>query len=52
MAQGVSPRTRRLQDHGRLRINGVVMNTDAWYDLYNVNQNLLLYLPEKRRAYI
>ena len=38
--------------HGRLRINGVVMNTDAWYDLYNVNQNHLLYLPEKRRAYI
>ena len=38
--------------HGRLRINGVVMNTDLWYDLYNVNQNHLLYLPAKRRAYI
>ena len=38
--------------HGRLRINGVVMNTDSWYNLYNVNQNHLLYLPAKRRAYI
>lgn len=38
--------------HGRLRINGVVMNTDLWYNLYNVNQNHLLYLPAKRRAYI
>ena len=38
--------------HGRLRINGVVMNTDLWYNLYNVNQNHLLYLPVNRRAYI
>ena len=38
--------------HGRLRVNGVVMNTDSWYNLYNVNQNHLLYLPAKRRAYI
>ena len=38
--------------HGRLRVNGVVMNTDLWYNLYNVNQNHLLYLPAKRRAYI
>ena len=38
--------------HGRLRVNGVVMNTDLWYDLYNVNQNHLLYLPVNRRAYI
>ena len=38
--------------HARLRVNGVVMNTDSWYDLYNVNQNHLLYLPAKRRTYI
>ena len=38
--------------HARLRINGVVMNTDMWYNLYNVNQNHLLYLPVNRRAYI
>ena len=37
--------------HARLRVNGVVMNTDSWYDLYNVNQNRLLYLPAKRRTY-
>ena len=38
--------------HARLRVNGVVMNTDTWYDLYDVNQNRLLYLPSKRRTYI
>ena len=38
--------------HARLRINGVVMNTDLWYDLYNVDNNQLLYLPRERRAYI
>lgn len=38
--------------HARLRVNGVVMNTDLWYNLYNVNQNHLLYLPVNRRAYI
>ena len=38
--------------HARLRVNGVVMNTDLWYDLYNVNKNNLLYLPVERRAYI
>ena len=38
--------------HARVRVNGVVMNTDSWYDLYNVNQNHLLYLPAKRRTYI
>ena len=36
----------------RLRNNGVVMNTDLWYDLYNVDSNNLLYLPPERRAYI
>ena len=38
--------------HGRLRINGVVMNTDCWYDLYGVNRSHRLYLPTERRAYI
>lgn len=38
--------------HGRLRVNGVVMNTDLWYELYNVDSNNILYLPPERRAYI
>ena len=38
--------------HARLRINGVVMNTDQWYTLYNVTRDNLLYLPKERRAYI
>jgi putative endopeptidase len=41
-----------VHSHARLRVNGVVMNTDSWYDLYNVNQNHLLYLPAKRKTYI
>ena len=41
-----------LLAHARLRTNGVVMNTDSWYDLYNVNQNHLLYLPVERRTHI
>lgn len=36
----------------RLRINGVVMNTDLWYDLYDVNRNSILYLPKEERTYI
>ena len=38
--------------HCRLRTNGVVMNTDMWYDLYNVTRENKLYLPEERRTYI
>lgn len=38
--------------HARLRVNGVVMNTDLWYELYNVNRNNILYLPPERRAVI
>ena len=41
-----------VHSHARLRINGVVMNTDLWYDLYGVNRSHLLYLPPERRAYI
>ena len=41
-----------LHSHARLRTNGVVMNTDLWYDLYNVTRDHKLYLPEERRAYI
>ena len=41
-----------LHAHARLRVNGVVMNTDLWYELYNVDRNHLLYLPPERRAYI
>lgn len=38
--------------HARLRVNGVVMNTDLWYDLYGVDRNCNLYLPKERRTYI
>lgn len=38
--------------HARLRVNGVVMNTDLWYDLYGVDRNNILYLPPERRAVI
>ena len=36
----------------RERVNGVVMNTDAWYILYNVDRSKHLYLPPERRAKI
>ena len=36
----------------RIRVNGVVMNTDLWYDLYGINRNHKLYLPKERRTYI
>ena len=38
--------------HARLRVNGVVMNSDLWYELYDVNRNNMLYLPPERRTYI
>jgi predicted metalloendopeptidase len=41
-----------VHSHARLRVNGVVMNTDLWYELYGVNRNHKLYLPKERRAYI
>lgn len=41
-----------VHSHARLRINGVVMNTDLWYELYDVTRENLLYLPKERRAYI
>ena len=36
----------------RERVNGVVMNTDAWYILYDVDRDNYLYLPPERRAKI
>lgn len=41
-----------IHSHARLRVNGVVMNTDLWYELYNVDRNNYLYLPKDRRTYI
>ena len=41
-----------VHSHARLRVNGVVMNTDLWYELYNVDRNNILYLPPERRSYI
>ena len=38
--------------HCRLRVNGIVMNTDMWYDLYGVTRDNLLYLPPERRTRI
>lgn len=38
--------------HARLRVNGVVMNSDLWYELYYVDRNNVLYLPPERRSYI
>lgn len=41
-----------VHSHARLRTNGVVMNTDLWYELFAVDRNCRLYLPPERRAYI
>ena len=41
-----------VHSHARLRVNGVVMNCDLWYDLFGVDRNCKLYLPQERRAYI
>ena len=41
-----------VHSHARLRVNGVVMNTDLWYQLYDVDRNNYLYLPPERRTYI
>jgi len=34
------------------RINGVVMNIDRWYELYDVQWGDNLYLSPERRSYI
>lgn len=36
----------------RERVNGIVMNIDLWYELYNVTRENLLYLPPERRTHI
>ena len=36
----------------RERINGVVMNTDRWYELYNVQWGDNLYLRPEKRTHI
>ncbi len=41
-----------VHSHARLRTNGVMMNTDLWYDLFGVDRNCKLFLPKERRAYI
>ena len=41
-----------VHSHARLRVNGVVMNTDLWYELYEVDRENYLYLPEEARTYI
>lgn len=37
---------------GKERINGVVMNCDRWYELYDVREGDKLYLPVERRTYL
>lgn len=32
------------------RVNGMVMNTDRWYELFNVTKDNKLYLPKEKRA--
>ena len=44
--------TQDIHSHARLRINGTVMNSDMWYDLYDVTRDNMLYLPPERRTYI
>lgn len=44
--------TTDIHSHARLRTNGTVMNTDMWYELYDVTRDNLLYLPPERRTYI
>lgn len=44
--------TSDIHSHARLRTNGTVMNTDMWYDLYDVDRDNILYLPQERRTYI
>ena len=34
------------------RVNGVVMNTDVWYSLFDISRDDKLWLPEERRTYI
>ena len=34
------------------RVNGVMMNIDRWYELYNVTPENILYLPKERRTYL
>ena len=41
-----------IHSHCRLRVNGIVMNSDMWYDLYEVNRNHILYLPPEKRTHI
>ena len=36
----------------RCRVNGVVMNTDMFYDLYDVDETRRLYLAPEKRTYI
>src|SRR5574344_555760 len=41
-------------EHGcdKVRVNGTVVNMDAWYDLFNVNRDNTLYLSKENRTYI
>ncbi|MBO4674216.1 MAG: hypothetical protein J5616_07690 [Bacteroidaceae bacterium] len=54
-AQGKTDGDETSKDNHSLskeRINGVVSNTDDWYDLFNVKEGQKLYLPLNKRAHI
>jgi len=55
-AEYINARAERKQPDvhalARERVNGVVMNTDTWYQLYDVRRDNYLYLPPERRARI
>lgn len=34
------------------RVNGVVMNVDRWYELFDVRRENALYLPKEKRCYL
>ena len=36
----------------RERVNGVVMNIDGWYDLFDVTRENTLFLPKDKRTYL
>jgi predicted metalloendopeptidase len=50
--RAIDPKHPNVHSLPRERVNGVSMNTDDWYELYDVNHNHLLYLPPERRTRI
>lgn len=51
---GEGPEFLGKDDHsqGKERVNGLVVNTDAWYDLFGVTADQKMYLPAEKRIHI